>query len=251
MLQETKPNLAETGPAGRRILVVDGDDDARDALSRELALHIAAAVEGAGSGVAALALTERWRFDVVLIEVGLADMDGRELCRLLRERHFTAPIILLGTAASEADAIVGLDAGANDFVTRPYHLGLLLARLRAHLRQFEGSEDAVLEIAHYHLHCGRRWLSEAGSDRKIALTAKETALLKYLYRNRARPVDLASIMRDVWGYRADAATHTAQTHIYRLRRKIESDTAHPRILVRVAGGYQLSGPGCWRDARRE
>jgi DNA-binding response OmpR family regulator len=124
----------------------------------------------------------------------------------------------------------------------PCHLPLLLAHLRANLRQFERSEDAVFPIGQYAFDYGHRWLVQNETGRKTALSAKEAALLKYLYLHRNRSVAHTSIMRDVWGYSAQATTHTVWTHIYRLRQKIEADPAHPRLLLRVRGGYQFFEP---------
>lgn len=226
--------------SGRRVLLVRGDAVACNALAGELALYTDDSIDVAATGAEALALVERVRFDIILLEALLPDVDGRELCRVLRDRGFRGPIILLSASRAEADAISGLDAGANDFVVMPYHLGLLLARMRAHLRQFERSEDAVLEIGPYSFDCGRRRLTENATGRKIGLSAKEAALLKYLYFNRDTTAGMAAIMRDVWGYRSGVATHTAETHIWRLRQKIEPDPARPRMILRVAGGYRLN-----------
>lgn len=242
MRQHSGADVAQTG-TDQRILAVDHDPSAGAALARQLALHLGARTDKAATAAEALAIVESRRFDLLLVDVLLPDIGGRELCRMLRERGVAAPIVMLGASGCEDDAILALDAGANDFVARPYHMGLLLARLRAHLRQFERSEHAVLEIAGHVFDCSRRSLTETATGRRTTLTAKEAALLRYLYLNRDRPVCLAAIMRDVWGYRADVETHTAETHIYRLRRKLEPDPGRPRILVRVAGGYRLRRAG--------
>jgi DNA-binding response OmpR family regulator len=236
--------------SGWRLLLVADDGASRSVIMRQVASGVGAGVEAAASGGEALDRIGAARFDMLLIDLPLPDLDGCELCRSLRQRRFAAPIIMLSASRAETDAIHGLDAGANDFVVKPYHPGLLLARLRAHLRQYERSEDAVLEIGGHRLDCGRRVLTENGTGRRIVLTAKEAALLRYLYLNRDRPVRLAAIMQDVWGYRGDVETHTAETHIYRLRQKLEPDPAHPRLLVRGAGGYQLTvAAGASRQVR--
>jgi DNA-binding response OmpR family regulator len=231
----------DRAPCGRRILLVTGDTEAGTILTRQLAPSIGAAVDTVATAAEARDRLESGRFDLLLMDLPLPDIEGSEFCRLLRQRRFAAPIVMLSGSRAETEAIEGLDAGANDFVTKPCHPGLLSARLRAHLRQFERSEDAVLEIGRHVLDCGRRCLTERGTGRRIVLTAKEAALLRYLYLNRDRPARPAAIMRDVWGHRGDLETHTAETHIYRLRQKIEPDPAHPRLLVRVVGGYQLVG----------
>jgi DNA-binding response OmpR family regulator len=223
-------------------LVVDGDTSARVGLAAQLACNFEARIDAVGTGADALALIKSAHFDLLLAGMRLPDMDGRELCRILREGRFSAPIIMLSAGCSETDAILALDAGANDVVVMPCQLALLLARLRAHLRQFERSEDAVFPIGRFVFDYGHRWLIESETGHRTALPAKEAALLKYLYLHRDRPVDLASILRDVWGYSAEATTHTAWTHIYRLRQKIEEDPAHPCLLLRVGGGYWLFEP---------
>jgi DNA-binding response OmpR family regulator len=227
----------EPAYARRRILLVGSDGDVLALLARHLAAGIG--VDAAATGAEARECVERGRFDMLVLDLPLPDADASEFCRDLRRRGMPAPIVLLSGSRDEADAIHGLDSGANDFVVKPYHAGLLLARLRAHLRQFERSEDAVLEIGSHALDCGRRSVIERGTGRRIVLTAKESALLRYLYLNRDKPVRLATIMRDVWGHRDGLETHTAETHIYRLRQKLEADPGKPRLLVRVAGGYQL------------
>lgn len=237
--------MQQRNPAscGSRLLLVAGDAEARTAIAREVAGGGVAGIEAAASGGEALDRVEQRRFDMLLIDLPLADIGGCELCRNLRQRSFAAPIIMLSHSQAESDAIDGLEAGADDFVVKPYHLGLLLARLRAHLRQHERSEEAVLEIGSHRLDCARRVLTENRTGRRIRLTAKEAALLRYLYRNRGRPVRPGVIMQELWGYRGDVETHTAETHIYRLRQKLEPDPARPRLLVRGAGGYQLSLAG--------
>jgi DNA-binding response OmpR family regulator len=228
----------EDRPTGWRVLVIDGNTSASVTLAEHLARHLEAEIEAVGTGAEALDLIKRVPFHMVLISMLLPDTDGPELCRIMREREGSAPIIVLSTGGSEAEEILALDAGADDFVTTSGQLPLLLA----HLRQFERSEDAVFSIGQYTFDCGHRWLVQNETGCKTALSAKEAALLKYLYLHRNRPVAHRSIMRDVWGYSAQATTHTVWTHIYHLRQKIEADPAHPRLLLRVRGGYQLLEP---------
>jgi DNA-binding response OmpR family regulator len=165
----------------RKILIVDDDEDLRESLKDQLALHdefdvVTAAT--AGKGVEAV---KAEHLDLVLLDVGLPDMDGREACKLLRKNGFKLPIVMLTGNDSDADMILGLDSGANDYITKPFKFAVLLARIRAQLRQHEQSEDAVFTIGQYSFRPASKMLvDEKGS--KIRLTEKETSILKYLYR---------------------------------------------------------------------
>jgi len=178
-------------------------------------------------------------FDAILLDVGLPDMDGRELCRLMRRNAVRSPILMLTGADGEADTILGLDAGANDYITKPFRLNVLLARLRAQLRQHEQSEDAVFTIGPYTFRPSAKILLDQVGRKKVRLTEKETSILKYLYRAGSRTVGRDALLNEVWGYNAGVTTHTLETHVYRLRQKIERDPTHAEILVTEPGGYRL------------
>ena len=176
--------------------------------------------------------------DLVLLDVGLPDLDGREACKLLRRGGFKGPVVMLTAQTSDADTILGLESGANDYVTKPFRMGVLLARIRAQLRQHEQSEDAVFTIGHYSFKPASKMLiDEKGS--KVRLTEKETSILKYLYRAGETVVTRDVLLQEVWGYNSGVTTHTLETHIYRLRQKIEKDPAHAELLVTETGGYKL------------
>jgi DNA-binding response OmpR family regulator len=145
---------------------------------------------------------------------------------------------MLTGADTDSDTILGLDAGANDYVTKPFRFGVLLARIRAHLRSHEQSEDAVFKIGPYSFRPSAKLLTDA-ADRKVRLTEKETAILKFLYRAGAKVVGRDVLLTEVWGYNSGVTTHTLETHIYRLRQKIEADPSNAEILVTEAGGYRL------------
>ena len=178
------------------------------------------------------------RADLILLDVDLPDMDGREACRLLRKDGVSTPVIMLTAQAADADAILGLDAGANDYVTKPFRFAVLLARIRAHLRSHEQSEDAVFSIGPYEFRPAAKVLMDA-KGKKVRLTEKETNILKYLYRAGAKPVSREELLTEVWGYNAGVTTHPLETHIYRLRQKIEPEPGQARLLLTDAGGYRL------------
>ncbi len=146
---------------------------------------------------------------------------------------------MLTGADTDADTILGLEAGANDYVTKPFRLGVLLARLRAQLRQHEETDDAVFAIGPYAFKPSAKLLVERATNKKIRLTDKETAILKFLYRSGSRVVSRDVLLDEVWGYSASVTTHTLETHVYRLRQKIEPNPQQTRILITEPGGYRL------------
>ncbi|TVR98820.1 MAG: DNA-binding response regulator [Rhodospirillales bacterium] len=225
--------------AGRRLLLVDDDATLRETLSEQLALHEEFKIVTADTGSEAIELARHDYFDIILLDVGLPDMDGRDVCRLLRRSGVKSPVIMLTAAGTDADAILGLDSGANDYVTKPFRLGVLLARIRAHIRQHERSDDAVFTIGPYSFQPSAKLLVDEQTHKKIRLTDKETAILKYLYRSGSRVISRDVLLDEVWGYNAGVTTHTLETHVYRLRQKIEPDPAQASILVTEAGGYRL------------
>lgn len=224
---------------GKRILIVDDDESLLQMLAEQLQLHEEFITVCVGSGTEALERTKADYFDVIILDVGLPDMDGRETCRLMRRAGVKSPIIMLTGAGTDADTILGLDSGANDYVTKPFRLGVLLARLRAHIRQHERSDDAVFMIGPYTFQPSAKMLVDETRNKKIRLTDKEAAILKYLYRTGDRVVGREVLLDEVWGYNAGVTTHTLETHVYRLRQKIEPDPSNAQILVTEAGGYRL------------
>jgi len=225
---------------GKRILIVDDDDALRQSLAEQLELHEEFEIGVAATGGDALQAVKALRYDIVLLDVGLPDIDGRELCKVMRRGGHKMPIIMLTAADSDSDTILGLESGANDYVVKPFRLGVLLARMRAQLRQHEQSEDAVFSIGPYSFRPSAKLLVEPESHRKIRLTEKETAILKYLYRAGDKVVAREVLLDEVWGYNAGVATHTLETHIYRLRQKIERDPSDAVLLLTEPGGYRLA-----------
>ncbi len=222
----------------RRILLVDDDQDLREPLREQLALHDEFQVETAGTATEGIEKAKGGHFDLLILDIGLPDIDGREACKHLRKAGFKAPIIMLTGNDSDADEILGLDAGANDYITKPFKFAVLLARIRAQLRQHEQSEDAVFTIGPYTFKPASKLL-EGDGGAKIRLTEKESAILKYLYRAGEKVVTRDVLLHEVWGYNAGVTTHTLETHIYRLRQKIEKDPSNAELLVTETGGYKL------------
>src|SRR5262245_55528412 len=222
----------------RTILIVDDDTELSEALVEQLALHEEFKAIPADSAAKGLQAAKNGNVDLVIMDVGLPDMDGREAVRILRKNGFKAPIIMLTGHDTDADTILGLEPGANDYVTKPFHFAVLLARIRAQLRQHEASEDAVFTIGPYTFRPSSKLLVNPKGS-KVRLTEKETAILRYLYRAGQRPVSRETLLQEVWGYNSGVTTHTLETHIYRLRQNVERDAASPSILLAEAGGYKL------------
>jgi DNA-binding response OmpR family regulator len=222
----------------KTLLIVDDDADLRGAVAEQLQAEDFSTLEAATAGEG-VRLAQAERPDLILLDVDLPDFDGREAARRLRQSGVATPIIMLTAADQDDDTIQGLDSGANDYVTKPYKFAVLLARIRVQLRDYEHSEGAVFRLGDYEFRpAGKMLLDPAG--KKIRLTEKETNILKYLYRAGEKPVSREELLAEVWGYNAGVTTHTLETHVYRLRQKIEHDPANARLLLTEAGGYKLA-----------
>ena len=222
----------------KTILIVDDDDDLRDLLSEQLEAE-GFAVERAASGQEGVDAANRIRPDLVLMDLDLPDFNGREASKKLREAGILAPIVMLTAAAGDDDTIKGLEAGAGDYVTKPFKFSLLLARVRAQLRAHEQAEDATFTIGPYDFQPANKLLIDA-KGKRLRLTDKEANILKFLYRAGDKAVSREVLLAEVWGYNAGVTTHTLETHVYRLRQKIEPDPAKAKLLVTEAGGYRLA-----------
>jgi len=225
---------------GKKILLVDDDNSLRETLAEQLDLHEEFITMQAETASLALEKVKTNHFDLILLDVGLPDMDGREACKLIRKAGIKAPIIMLTAQDSDSDQILGLESGANDYVSKPFRIGVLLARIRAQLRQHEQSEDAVFNIGPYSFRPANKLMVHKESAQKVRLTEKETSILKYLYRAGKKVVSRDILLNEVWGYNAGVTTHTLETHIYRLRQKIEEEPSSATILITETGGYRLA-----------
>jgi DNA-binding response OmpR family regulator len=224
--------------AAKTILLVDDDNDLRQTLVEQLALYEEFQVLEADSAAKGIQAARGGVIDLLIMDVGLPDMDGREAVRLLRKGAFKAPIIMLTGHDTDSDTILGLESGANDYVTKPFRFAVLLARVRAQLRQHENSEDVTLTVGQYTFKPSQKLLVDK-KGAKLRLTEKETAIIKYLYRAGDKVVTRDVLLEEVWGYNSGVTTHTLETHVYRLRQKIERDPSNAEILVTESGGYKL------------
>jgi DNA-binding response OmpR family regulator len=224
--------------AKKKILIVDDDDTLRETLREQLSLHDEFSVTEAETATAALRQLKQDEADLIILDVNLPDTDGREACKVMRKNGVKCPVIMLTAQSSDADTILGLDSGANDYVVKPFRFAVLLARVRSHLRSHSHSEDAVYKVGPYVFKPASKLLLK-DDGKKVRLTEKETAIVKYLYRAGDTSVARDVLLKEVWGYNSNVSTHTLETHIYRLRQKIEKDPSRAEILVTEVGGYKL------------
>jgi DNA-binding response OmpR family regulator len=225
---------------GHPILVADDDPTLCELVAAQLA---AAGFNPMTAGTAAAAeamITDtNARFEALLLDIGLPDGDGHALCTTLRRRGVKLPILMLTGAAEEQDVVRGFAAGANDYIAKPFRAAELVARLQAQIRAFGNTDDAVLVLGPYDFRPAGRVLQRRTDKRRIRLTEKEAAILKFLHRAAPRPICRQELLCEVWGYSSLASTHTLETHVYRLRQKMEADPGKPRLLLTCDGGYCL------------
>jgi DNA-binding response OmpR family regulator len=224
--------------AARSILIVDDDNELRQTLVEQLSLYEEFRITEMDTATKGVQAARAGVVDLLIMDVGLPDMDGREAVKLLRKGGFKAPIIMLTGQDTDSDTILGLEAGANDYVTKPFRFAVLLARIRAQLRQHDNSEDVTFTVGPYTFKPGQKLLIDKKGG-KLRLTEKEAAIIKYLFRAGDKVITRDVLLEEVWGYNSGVTTHTLETHVYRLRQKIERDPSNAEILVTESGGYKL------------
>ena len=223
----------------KKILIIDNDEDLREAIAVQLVQTKHFDVFEAEDKASGLQRTKEALYDLILLDVDLPDMGWRELCRLMRKQGVKCPIIILAAHDSDIDTIIGLDDGANDYVSKPFKFNVLLARIDAQLRQHERSENAMFNLGPCTFKPASKLLITE-DEQKVRLTEKETNILKLLYRAKGDVVPRDVLLHEVWDYNSSVTTHTLETHIYRLRQKIERNPSDPRLLITEPGGYRLN-----------
>ena len=222
-----------------RLLIVDDDAYLRAALRQQLAAEGFNDVFEVGVVADLDNALSHANPDLILLDIQMPDGNGIDICQRLRRNGFAKPIVMLTAKGAEGDIVLGLEAGANDYITKPLRLGELIARIRTQLRQFRASDDARFEIGNLSFVPDNKMLHEIGSDRMQALTEKETTILKFLYRAFPNDVTKDELLAEVWGFQNGISTHTLATHIYRLRKKISRLTKKQLVLT-VEKGYRLA-----------
>jgi DNA-binding response OmpR family regulator len=227
--------------AARPILVVDANVLERQILAETLCLGNEFTVSPAAtlSEAEALLGAVGARFDAIIIDPDMPDGNGHSYLAKLRQQGHKMPIIVVTNSGEEADVVRVLNAGAVDYLMKPLRLNELVARIKAQLRVFDASEHATFMIGQYSFHPAAKLLTDR-AGRRLRLTGKEVDILKFLYRADTRTATRAILLDEVWGYNAGVSTHTLETHIYRLRQKIETDPANCQMLITEQGGYRLN-----------
>jgi two-component system copper resistance phosphate regulon response regulator CusR len=230
-----------------RVLIVEDDRQLRTSMTRGLreASH---AVEQAATGEQAIALAKSNAFDVMILDVRLPGVDGLAVCRAVRAAGNRVPILMLTALDDVEDRIAGLDAGADDYLTKPFDFGELLARLRALGRRRLDAVPETLTVGDLTVDTARR-IAQRG-DRTIELTAKEFALLVYLARNAGRVVTRGELLQHVWDDPHNSYSNIIDVYAGRLRRKIDDDAGEPALFKTVRGmGFMLESPPATTSAR--
>jgi len=220
-----------------RILLVEDDAVIASSLSKGLREE-AYAVDVATDGDASVSQSAINPYDVIVLDVMLPKRDGFAVCRELRQRGLTTPVLMLTARDAVRDRITGLDTGADDYLTKPFEFGELLARLRALLRRGPALAPTVLRVADLEVDTRAQRAMRAG--REVALTTREYALLEFLARNAGRVVGRAEISDHVWDDNYDPVSNLIESYINRLRRKLDAPGLPPLIHTRRGAGYVLA-----------
>ena len=220
-----------------RVLLAEDDPTISDPLARALRRE-GYEVDVRADGRAALDGAQEAP-DLVVLDLGLPYIDGLEVCRRIRAGGSTAPVLILTARADEVDTVVGLDAGADDYVTKPFRLAELLARVRALLRRYPNEQAGDNEVVRIDADGRRAWFN----GEELQLTAKEFDLLRVLVRDQGKVVSREALMREVWETSWYGSTKTLDMHISVLRKKLGDDAAHPRCIATVRGvGFRFERP---------
>ncbi len=213
-----------------KVLLIEDDPAISEPLARAFGRE---GYEVRNHGTAQGGLSEVADADLVVLDLGLPDMDGLDVAREIRNRGLDIPILILTARTDEADMVIGLDAGADDYVTKPFRLAELLARIRALLRRGSGesdgelrAQDVVIDVPAHRVFVGQR---------ELALTAREFDLLKTLVKHSGQMVPRDELMREVWGQDPQGSTKTLDMHVSWLRRKLGDNAADPRYISTVRG----------------
>jgi two-component system alkaline phosphatase synthesis response regulator PhoP len=224
-----------------RILIIEDERD----IVRGLELNLKAEgyeVLAAETGPAGLETALREMPDLVLLDIMLPGMSGLDVCRELRKRHFDRPVIMLTARSAEVDRVVGLEIGADDYVTKPFGIRELLARIRVRLRRHEGvrPQGAVLRFGEVEIDFEKHEAVRRGA--RVELTGKEFEVIRLLAANRGKIVTRDRLLEEVWGYEHFPTTRTVDNHILRLRQKLEENPSDPRFILSIYGeGYKFVG----------
>jgi len=226
----------------KKILIIEDEED----LIKGLKLNLSDEgyeVDFALNGVEGLRKAIEETPDLIILDIMLPEIDGLEVCRELRYKNIVVPIIMLTAKGEEIDKVVGLEIGADDYITKPFSVRELLARLKAHLRRAEREEKAVPQIYSFDdIEIDFACFKVRRKGKELDFTSIEMEILKYLIAHHGEVVTRDDLLDKIWGYESYPTTRTIDNHILKLRKKIEGDPAHPRYILSVyGGGYRFVG----------
>lgn len=224
--------------SNKRVLIVGSEAQSGAMLGRHLDQHTYDTVIVTGVDDALDQINRQVPQLIIVVDTPPA-LCARAFCRKLRAFDVRSPIIVLSQLVSDGDVVSGLNAGANDYLVEPVAFDVLLARMRVQLRSMEPSAQPVLKIGHLYFKPSAQIVMD-GEGRRTKLTNKEAKILLYLFRAEEQLVNKQTLLSEIWDYRPDLTTHTLETHVYRLRQKIEKDPSDAKLLLRGPGGYRLA-----------
>jgi two-component system alkaline phosphatase synthesis response regulator PhoP len=225
-----------------KILIIEDEED----LVKGLKLNLADEgyeVDWAFDGVEGLRKALEERPHLIILDIMLPKMNGLDICRELRQKNISIPIIMLTAKGEEIDKVLGLEIGADDYMTKPFSIRELLARIKAHLRREKREKKTVPEVYRFgDVEIDFTHFKVRRKDKELDLTSLETEILKYFIAHREEVVTREALLDKIWGYEKFPTTRTIDNHILKLRKKIEGDPSHPKIILSVYGeGYRFVG----------
>ena len=238
-MQVLSPSGEKKAVSSSRLLIVDDDDYLRATLRQQLSVEGFSEVFEVGVVADLDKALSHANPDLILLDIQMPDGNGIDICQRLRRNGFAKPIVMLTAKGAEGDIVLGLEAGANDYIIKPLRFSELIALIQTQLRQFRASDDARFEIGNLSFVPANKILHVIGSDQMQALTEKEATILKFLYRAFPNDVTKDDLLAEVWGFQNGVSTHTLETHIYRLRQKISRLTKKQLVLT-IEKGYRLA-----------
>ena len=237
-MQVLPPNKEKEAILSARLLIADADAYLRAVIRQQLLIEGFSNIFEIGTAADFDTDVINSNPDLIVLEMQIQERNAIEICQSLRGNGFAKPILLLAAKGLEDDIVLGLDAGANDYIVKPLRLGELLACIRMQLRQFFVSDDVKFQIGNLIFVPANKTLYESANHKAQTLTDKESAILRFLYQAFPNEVTKSQILSEVWGLRKDVSTHTLETHIYRLRQKI-SQLNKKQLVLTTEKGYRL------------
>ena len=222
----------------KKILLIESDPDLREALCEQLHCTDQFEVFSSGNDTETLQKLRVQSYDMIVMDLHPLNNDSLEACRVTYAQNVKCPILLLTERDEISSTVFGQDARASDYIIKPFKFPILLARMNVQLRMYENSYDSAFTLGPYTFHPAMKML-KTHDNNEIQLTEKETDILKFLYHTVEDVVPRDILLHEVWGYNNSVTTHTLETHIYRLRQKIERNPGAAELLVTETGGYRL------------